>query len=505
MLSSNPDICGNVIHYLDAGMIKNEQCCRSALPYVVADLCAVVVAYYATLMVRFHSDWGAHFFAWVNVALGVRDTAEVGEILNVFYYDHAFRILSILGVTLVFLYAFMDLYESRRFIRRRYQARNLILANLVALFIFYAYFYLTRNDFHPRSVFATLLGLNVVLALVFRWSLSRILAGSGLIRCKAIVLGNGSEAQFIERYIQARRPHGIEVAAAVVVGPDETMPDLLERIKDLIRRHDTRMLICADLKLTVVQIMQILEMSEGLKQEVKVLSGHLGVLVNEAEMAADFFLDYPLVHFAVPPGERAISLRVRLAVMRGIAAVLLVMSSPLLLVVAVVIRMSGQGSIFFTQERIGFNRKPFRMLKFRTMHDRADELLAQVEEFNESGEGLFKIRRDPRVTPVGRFLRRFSLDEMPQLINVLRGEMTLVGPRPLPRRDFENYYEEWHYGRHSGLPGLTCLWQVSGRSDVSFHNMCILDDYYLRNQNAMLDLKLLLRTVGVVLFAKGAY
>ena len=109
------------------------------------------------------------------------------------------------------------------------------------------------------------------------------------------------------------------------------------------------------------------------------------------------------------------------------------------------------------------------------------------------------------MTPVGRFLRRFSLDEVPQLINVLRGEMTWVGPRPLPRRDYENYYEEWHYSRHSGLPGLTCLWQVSGRSDISFHNMCILDDYYLRNQSVMLDLRILLKTIGVVLFAKGAY
>ena len=109
------------------------------------------------------------------------------------------------------------------------------------------------------------------------------------------------------------------------------------------------------------------------------------------------------------------------------------------------------------------------------------------------------------MTHVGRFLRRFSLDEVPQLINILRGEMTLVGPRPLPRRDFENYHEEWHYSRHGGLPGLTCLWQVSGRSDVNFHNMCILDDYYLRNQNLILDIKILARTVGVVLFAKGAY
>ena len=159
----------------------------------------------------------------------------------------------------------------------------------------------------------------------------------------------------------------------------------------------------------------------------------------------------------------------------------------------------------FVQERMGVNRKPFRMFKFRTMYDRAEEMRAQIEEFNESSGGLFKIRMDPRITPVGRFLRRFSLDEVPQLLNVVRGEMVLVGPRPLPRRDFENYYEEWHYSRHQGMPGLTCLWQVSGRSDLDFHNMCILDVYYLRNQGWLMDLKILLKTIWVVLFARGAY
>lgn len=486
-------------------MSKREDWYRSAFPYVVADMFAVVVAYYGTLLARFHSHLGEHVFTWVNVVLGVRDTSAVGPVMGTFYYFNAPRIVGLLGVTLVVLYAFMDLYAGRRFIRRRYQARSLILANIAALLLFYAYFYLTRNEFHPRSVFATLLGLNTAVALMFRRGTAHFLVRSGLIRCKVIVLGAGQEAQFIERYVQARRPHGLEVVAATAFDPGESMRELLGRLEALIRRHGTHMLICADRNMTVAQIMQVLEMSEALKQEVKVLSGHLGVLVNEAGIAADFFFEHPLVHFSVPPGEKAVTLRARLMAMRGGAVLLLALIAPLLLAVAAAIRLSGKGSVFFIQERIGFNRKPFRMFKFRTMHDRADELLAQVEEFNESGEGLFKIRRDPRVTRVGRFLRRFSLDEMPQLINILRGEMTLVGPRPLPRRDFENYYEEWHYSRHSGLPGLTCLWQVSGRSDVSFHNMCILDDYYLRNQSLVLDLKILARTAGVVLFAKGAY
>jgi lipopolysaccharide/colanic/teichoic acid biosynthesis glycosyltransferase len=187
------------------------------------------------------------------------------------------------------------------------------------------------------------------------------------------------------------------------------------------------------------------------------------------------------------------------------AAVSTILSAPIQLAIAVVIKVSSPGPALFIQERIGVNRKPFRMFKFRTMYDRAEENRAQMEEFNESGRGLFKIQKDPRVTPAGRFLRRFSLDELPQLYNVLRGDMTIVGPRPLPRSDFQNYYEEWHYNRHSGMPGLTCLWQVSGRSHLDLHDMCILDVYYLRNQTWVLDVKIILRTFWAVLFAKGAY
>lgn len=486
-------------------MTRREQWYQSAFPYLLSDMFAVVCAYYGMLVLRFHSVWGERIFRWVNVTLGVRETAELGVQLQAFYHLHAPRILLFLGLTLILLYAFLDLYAGRRFIRRRYQAWHILVANGGALLLFYAYFYLARNQFHPRSLFATLLMMNGVLAILFRSGMAWLLDRSKLIRCPVLVLGEGEEARFISEYIRVRRPCGLEMAAMMPYDPAEPMEATIARMASLVRQHGTRMIVCADPRLGVAVIMRILEKSEELGQEVKVLSDKLDVLVNEGGMASDFFFERPLVHFAVPPADRSLSLTVRLAMMRLLATGLLVVCGPLLLVVALAIRLTSRGAVFFVQERIGFNRRPFRMFKFRTMYDRADEMQAQVEEFNESGEGLFKIRQDPRVTPVGRFLRRFSLDEMPQLINVVRGEMTLVGPRPLPRRDFENYYEKWHYSRHSGLPGLTCLWQVSGRSDVSFHNMCILDDYYLRNQNLILDCKLLVRTVGVVLFAKGAY
>jgi lipopolysaccharide/colanic/teichoic acid biosynthesis glycosyltransferase len=144
------------------------------------------------------------------------------------------------------------------------------------------------------------------------------------------------------------------------------------------------------------------------------------------------------------------------------------------------------------------------MFKFRTMYEDASESQERLEAANEAGGALFKLRDDPRVTPVGRVLRRFSLDEVPQVLNVLRSEMSLVGPRPLPTRDFQ-LLEPWHRKRYLVLPGMTGLWQIAGRSDLSFDDLVRLDFYYLENWSIWLDISILLRTIPAVLAARGAY
>ena len=141
----------------------------------------------------------------------------------------------------------------------------------------------------------------------------------------------------------------------------------------------------------------------------------------------------------------------------------IVVSFHFAILIAFAIKLSSKGKVFYIQERMGINKEPFMMYKFRTMHEGADQQIAELEELNETSGTLFKTKEDPRVLSIGQFLRRFSIDELPQFINILKGDMVLVGPRPLPRRDFNNYYEDWHYGRHAGLPGLTCLWQVYGK------------------------------------------
>jgi exopolysaccharide biosynthesis polyprenyl glycosylphosphotransferase len=187
-----------------------------------------------------------------------------------------------------------------------------------------------------------------------------------------------------------------------------------------------------------------------------------------------------------------------------IAAALLVLVSPLLAVVAVAIKFTSPGPVLYVAERIGLGGRRFRCYKFRTMQADAQALQAQLEARNEADGAIFKIRDDPRVTPLGRRLRAWSIDELPQLINVLRGEMSLVGPRPLPLRD-NDLLAARHEQRHVVLPGLTGLWQVSGRSEASFADMIRLDLSYIDSWSLWLDVSILLRTARAVFGTHGAF
>jgi exopolysaccharide biosynthesis polyprenyl glycosylphosphotransferase len=182
----------------------------------------------------------------------------------------------------------------------------------------------------------------------------------------------------------------------------------------------------------------------------------------------------------------------------------LVALSPLLLACAVLVHYTSPGPVLFSQLRYGYNRRQFRMYKFRTMVSDAEELQASLESRNEALGPVFKIRRDPRITPVGRILRKTSLDELPQLFNVLIGDMSIVGPRPLPVRDVSRFGEARLMRRFSVRPGITCLWQVTGRSDTSFDRWVQLDLDYIDNWSLSLDAQILIRTVPAVLAGNGA-
>ena len=216
---------------------------------------------------------------------------------------------------------------------------------------------------------------------------------------------------------------------------------------------------------------------------------------NQAEFPAE-----PLVRVRTSPADAA--LRRALDVVVSLAALLLLL--PLLLVLALLIRLDSPGPVLFIQTRVGKHGRPFPVFKFRSMFTDAEDRLASVLAENERTGPVFKMKHDPRVTRIGRPLRRCSLDEVPQLINVLRGEMSLVGPRPALPREVALYTPE-QAGRLSVTPGLTGLWQVSGRASLSFERSVELDLEYVRRQSFGLNVVLILRTIPAVLTGHGAY
>lgn len=184
--------------------------------------------------------------------------------------------------------------------------------------------------------------------------------------------------------------------------------------------------------------------------------------------------------------------------------VLLTILLPLLALVAILIKVSSEGPVWFRQERVGINKRRFMIYKFRTMVPQAEEIMASLEKRNEASGPVFKIKEDPRITRTGKWLRRTSIDELPQLVNVLKGDMSLVGPRPLPVRDYAGFDEDWQRRRFSTRPGITCLWQVEGRSSIGFDQWMQLDMRYLDEWSLWLDLKILAKTIPAVLKGSGA-
>jgi exopolysaccharide biosynthesis polyprenyl glycosylphosphotransferase len=203
----------------------------------------------------------------------------------------------------------------------------------------------------------------------------------------------------------------------------------------------------------------------------------------------------------VPPAGSAFFKRVIDVAGSGFALAAL---SPLLAFVALVIKFDSRGPVFFSQERIGLRRKKFRMLKFRTMQVDAEARQEEIENLNEVNGAAFKVTNDPRVTRFGRVLRKLSLDELPQFWNVLRGDMSLVGPRPLPQRDVLRFSSEWQKRRFSVKPGITCLWQINGRHEIDFEHWMELDLQYIDNWSLSLDFDILVKTLPAVLRGTGA-
>ena len=474
--------------------------------YILLDSIALFCAYALTLYIRFDSKIGLKLDELVSSGLGGQFTDSAAEQYLYFYSTGSVRIVLQLLILIFVFSSLLDVYTSYMPVRFSMDNLGVILANFCTLGIVYAYFYVNKNTYHPRSVFVSVILINIVISICLRMIYLKLRYAlcqkHEKLRLPVLVIGKGEHAESINAEITSCAPSALYVHEFVSEYDD--VMEVVKRYKSKFEDNSIAGVIIADETINVKEIMLVMDYVKQYKLFVKVLSKLISVIVVKAKIRTDIIGGIPLIHFN--PEYRRLVYRWIVRVVSVCAAFVgIIVSFPITCLLALAIKMTSKGGAFFIQERMGINKEPFMMYKFRTMYEDADQRLVELEALNESSGALFKMKDDPRIIPCGNFFRRYSLDELPQFLNILKGDMVLVGPRPLPRRDFNNYYEDWHYGRHDGLPGLTCLWQVSGRSDLDFQEMCMLDIYYLRNFNWVLDVKICFRTISSVLFASGAY
>jgi exopolysaccharide biosynthesis polyprenyl glycosylphosphotransferase len=331
---------------------------------------------------------------------------------------------------------------------------------------------------------------------VFRWSYETVtgsLMRSYGVRRRALLVGAAGQVERLRESLGSSRG-GIdyEFVGAVTLGPD---------LHEELARGRLDELIVADSGLDERELIEIVEAAHRRGVKVRVAPRTTELLVERGEYVPG--QGVPLFELR-PPIFAGTDWALKRTFDLVVSALVVVVGLPLWLVIAVLIKATSRGPVLYADPRIGLGEEEFRMLKFRTMVAGAAGEQEQLEAENEASGALFKIRDDPRVTGVGRMLRRFSIDEVPNVLNVLRGEMSLVGPRPLPVRD-HSLLAPWHRRRSNVLPGMTGLWQIAGRSNLPFDDLVRLDFYYLENWSLWLDITILVKTVPAVLARRGAY
>lgn len=322
---------------------------------------------------------------------------------------------------------------------------------------------------------------------------------------RAVVVGSGKHIEAVAHALAGRSHTRVDIAGYISLTPrpQNGLRSLgrLEDLPEIMARERIQEVILADPDFPQEQAVELVDFCNQRGVTVHVAPSTMEILIDRAEFVPGQTV--PLFKLR-PPVFQGIDYAMKRTFDLVVSTVGLILISPILVLIAVAVKLSSSGPVIYRSVRPGMAGKPFYCFKFRTMREHAEQIQADLESLNEQTGALFKIRQDPRLTRVGRFLRRFSLDELPQLLNVIRGEMSLVGPRPLPLRDF-NRLEDWHKKRYLVLPGITGLWQVSGRADLDFDDLVRLDFLYLERWSLMLDLSILLKTIPAVLSRRGAF
>ena len=423
--------------------------------------------------------------------------------------------LTLLGVIVpiwVFLLSFFGAYRGPRMTSLVDYAWGVTRALGIGFGILLSLVFLLRLQYVSRSVMtlfvllnlASLIGVRLTMLRQFRRSLRR----AENFR-KVLIIGSGNRARRLADALLRTAEQGIHIIG--YLDPETTQVDqrlrgapvigTVDEIASVLKNYVIDEVIVATPRAMIGHVEKVARACEEEGIKVSLMADLFDM--NVARMRLGHFGSIPLLTFEpVAQEEWKLLLKRMMDLTAALAVLPLVL--PIMAVVAIAVRLESAGPVLFVQERVGFAKRRFRMLKFRTMVEGSELLQAQMEHLNEAQGPIFKIANDPRITRVGRFLRRTSLDELPQIFNVIKGEMSLVGPRPMSLRDVNLFDRGIQRKRFSIKPGLTCLWQVSGRSQLPFSKWLELDLAYIEQWSLGLDLKILLRTIPVVLRGTGA-
>jgi exopolysaccharide biosynthesis polyprenyl glycosylphosphotransferase len=453
-------------------------------------LVALIGGFLAGSVNRMPAGWQAF--------LGMRLTVK--NLLLVLGYLIAWRLICVL----------FGLYDEKRTRSRWTESLRVLGAATVAAAVALIFpFISTTHAFSHYAVLYFWIGSTSSM-LLLRSGLRTVLRAPSPRTQDILIVGSGPRALTLYYRLFSARTNGRRLVGFVdsVDGEErELAPDIRSRLlgnlaslEQILMRHAVdEVLIALPVRSQYAEIERAIEICERGGVTTRYLADVFSSRANGKQNHVE-----PITAVAAhvsPDDDRLVVKRWMDIVLASLALLVLL---PLFAVAGLAIKLTSPGPIFFAQERCGLNKRRFKMYKLRTMVLDAEAQQGLLEAWNEASGPVFKIRADPRVTPVGRVLRRFSIDELPQLINVLRGEMSLVGPRPLPLRDVGLFSEPWLMRRFSARPGLTCLWQISGRSDLSFERWIELDLEYIDRWSLMLDATILLRSIPAVLRARGA-
>ena len=405
-----------------------------------------------------------------------------------------------------------NLYEPKRFRRKLEECMDIIKATSLGSLLICAMIGLLGSQFFNSLVvivfWLTAMVMTVAVRAAIRFLLTLVRSQGRNLR-HIVVLGTNRRARAFAEKIRERRDMGYNVIGYVddrsadkegnpikILCGISGFPEILERyVVD-------EVVIALPIQTFYIQIREIMAQCTEQGITVRFIVDKLFDLPN-TKSRMEYLEDTPLFSLYMGPEENW-AFVVKRVVDFILSAVFLVLLIPLFVLVGALIGLTSQGPVFFVQDRVGHNKRRFRMYKFRTMKKEAEILQEELEGLNEVEGPVFKINNDPRITKIGKILRKTSIDELPQLVNVLKGDMSLVGPRPLPLRDYKRFQKNWQKRRVSVKPGITGLWQVCGRNDLSFDQWIELDMEYIDHWSLFLDFKILMKTIPAVLSGKGA-